>query len=190
MMLDLALHYAKCKECTDFTRYWNTLKQLHYDELVSSVLWIMIKHGGFSKTDFPSIAEYAPEHTELLLNDLAFGGYMGVKEVARRESGMEYNRQLLLKQKSQMQYKLYMLSWKLRSGYKYMFPSVQFMQNKYGVLKTAPWLLPFAWVYQIISFPIEKVSQGVLKRDIRRSEDDLNDVSKRRVDMFKKLGMI
>ena len=52
MMLDLALHYVKCKEHIDPTRYWNALKQLHYAELVGSVLWIMIKHGGFSETEF------------------------------------------------------------------------------------------------------------------------------------------
>lgn len=190
MMLDLALHYAKCKEHVDSARYWNTLKQLHYAELINSVLWIMIKHGGFVETDFPKLAEYVQEHVELLLCDLAYGGYMGVKESSRHESGMEYNRQLLLKQKSPLQYKMYMLGWKMRSGLKYMLPSVKFMQKQYSVLKKVPWLLPFAWAYQMISFPVVKIGQGVLKRDIRHSEDNLNESAKRRLEMFKQLGMI
>lgn len=190
MMIDLALHYAKRKEEADFTRYWNTLEQLHYDELVSSVLWIMIQHGGFSEADFPNIAECMPEHMELLLHDLELGGYMGARESARYESGMEYNRQLLLKHKSQLQYKVYMLGWKMRSGYKYMFPSAQFMRNQYRVLKKGAWLLPFVRLYQMASYPFEKIRQGVLKRDIRHSENDLNEVAKRRLEMFKQLRMI
>lgn len=190
MMIDLVLHYARRKEEIDFTRYWNTLEQLHYDELVSSVLWIMIQHGGFSEADFPNITACIPGHMELLLRDLELGGYMGVKESYRYEGSMEYNRQLLLKHKSRLQYSLYMLGWKMRSGYKYMFPSVKFMQNKYRVLKKASWLLPFVWLYQIVSYPIEKISQGVLKRDIRHGEDDLNEVAKRRLEMFKQLSMI
>ena len=71
-----------------------------------------------------------------------------------------------------------------------MFPSGKYMREKYAVLQKAPLLLPFAWLYQMISYPIEKISQGVLKRDIRHSEDDLNEVAKRRVEMFKQLGMI
>ena len=190
MMLDLALRYAKSEDTVDTDRYWTILKQLRYDELVSSVLWIMIKYGGFSETEFAGIVEYKPQYVDLLLEDLALGGYMGVKESFRYESGMEYNHQLLLKRKSPLQYKMYMLGWKMRSGLKYMFPSVKFMRKQYTVLNKAPWLLPFAWVYQMISFPIVKIQNGVLKRDILRNEFDLNDVSKRRVEMFKQLGMI
>lgn len=190
MMLDFTLHYAKNKDSIDDDRYWNMLRQLHYEELISSVLWIMIKHGGFSEADFLGISEYKSDCVNILLVDLALGGYMGVKESSRPESGMEFNRQLLLKQKNPLQYNMYMLGWKLRSGLKHMFPSAKFMRKQYSVLKKAPWLLPFAWVYQMISFPIEKISQGVLKRDIRHSEDDLNEIAKRRVEMFKQLGMI
>ena len=83
-----------------------------------------------------------------------------------------------------------MLGWKMRSGLKYMLPSVKFMQKQYSVLKKVPWLLPFAWAYQMISFPVVKIGQGVLKRDIRHSEDNLNESAKRRLEMFKQLGMI
>lgn len=190
MMFDLALHYASRKEDVDIARYWNILKQLHYDELVSSVLWIMIRHGGFCEADFPNIAECMTEHMELLLRDLELGGYMGARESSRYESGMEYNRQLLLKHKSQLQYKLYMLGWKMRSGYKNIFPSTEFMLDKYRILKKASWLLPFVRLYQMASYPIEKIRQGVFKRDIRHSEDDLNEAAKRRLEMFKQLSMI
>lgn len=83
-----------------------------------------------------------------------------------------------------------MLGWKMRSGYKYIFPSDQFMQNKYRVLKKVSWLLPFVRLYQMVSYPIKKIRQGVLQRDIRHSEDDLNEVAKRRLEMFKQLSMI
>jgi len=190
MMLDIALHYTQRHADIDFHRYWAIMNELHYADLVSSVLWIMSWSAGFDVSVFTGISAMNPEITELLLDDLKTGGYMGINEYdSRLESAMEYNRQLLIKRKSSLQYTVYMLCWKIRSGYKSMFLSAKCLRKRYSFLDKMPALFPCVWLYQVISFPVEKVRSGVLRRDIRQGEKGMDECSKRRLAMFKKLGM-
>lgn len=191
MMLDVALHYTKRRDDIDIDRYWSALHELHYADMLNTVLWILIEYGGFEVCLFPGIGVKDHEQISLLINDLVTGGYMGAKERAERyESGMEYNRQLLLKNKNQFQYGIYMLWWKMRSGCKYMFPTVEMMKKRHIIIKKLPILYPLALVYQVISFPIGKVRSGALKRDIHHDKFGTNELSKRRIEMFRKLGML
>ena len=90
------------------------MNRLRYAQLVNCALWTMILYGGFQAADFPGCAAEASEGVSLVLNDLLQGGYMGVKEMdARYISGMEYNRQLMLKSKSAMGYRMYMFRYTL-----------------------------------------------------------------------------
>ena len=59
-----------------------------------------------------------------------------------------------------------MLWWKVRTGAKYMFPSIKLLQREYRITQTYPATIPFAWVYHVIAFPIKKLQKGVLQRDI------------------------
>lgn len=191
MMIDVVLHYVKRQEDIDLERYWGIIEELHYTNLVYTVLRIMRQYAGFIECASLGIELTDQAHVELLLDDLVTGGYMGVKEQAiRLESGMEYNRQLFLKSKSSLQYKLYMLWWKVRSGFRFMFSSPKYLRKKYSCLEKLPMLFPFIWVYQMIVFPMNKIKSGVLKRDIRCNEHGTSDRLKKRIDMFKKLGML
>lgn len=191
MMLDIALYLVRYKQIIDTVRYWATLEKLYYDKLVSGVLWNMISFGGFSAEDFPGISEERQEQMVLVLSDLVQGGYMGAKQKSERlESGMEYNHQLMRKQKSALQYRVSMLGWKIKSGAKYMFPSVKMMQKLYPVLKKVPLLIPFLWFWQLISFPIKKIRSGALQRDVRSGNSSMTSVTEKRIAMFKELGML
>lgn len=191
MMLDVALHYMKQSKVIDTARFWSLMDELCYARLVSTVLMTMSQYAGFDERVFAGIRETNPECVDMLLDDLMLGGYMGVKEQdIRRESGMEYNRQLLLKDKSTLQYKVYMLWWKIRSGFKFMFPSAKFLKRKYSVLEEKPVLFPVLWLYQMIAFPVDKVKKGVLKRAIHRGDTAMNEEAKRRIELFRKLGML
>lgn len=191
MMLDIALHYAKRRDNIDFNRYWEALQKLHYAEVMNAVLWIMIEYGGFEEKQFKGIGPKEQKHIQLLINDLITGGYMGAKEQSERyECGMEYNRQLILKSKNQFEYGVYMLIWKIKSGLKYMFPTAKSMKKRNRSIERFPMLYPFLLVYHVISFPVKKIRSGALKRDIHYEKTGRNEVSKRRIDMFKKLGMI
>jgi len=191
MMLDVVLHYARRSKDIDATRYWKLMEELHYVSVVNAVFEIVSQHIGFAESVcWKTKVEYS-EPAKMLLYDLATGGYMGSKQQeARFESGMEYNRQLLLKEKSPLQYKTYMLWWKIRSGHKHMFPSVNYLYRKYKFLKQYPFFLPFVWVYQMVSYASAKWHAGVLKRDIRNDSTVMEVETRRRIDMFKHLGML
>lgn len=191
MMLDIGLYFANHKQRIDTVRYWTTLKNLRYDKLTSAILWTFIRWGRFSEEEFPGISEECPEQTSLILSDLLMGGYMGAKEKNERfESGMEYNRKLILKQKNVTQYRLRMIGWKIKSGTKYMFPSVKMLRKLYPITIRMPILMPFLWGWQVVSFPMKKIASGALKRDVRSEQSVISTVAKERVAMFEKLEML
>ena len=191
MMLDIALYFASHKQQIDDVRYWSILKKLHYDRLTNAILWNMVRFGAFSAADFPGLSEEHPEQMTLILVDLLKGGYMGVNEKTERlESGMEYNHQLIRKQKSALQYCLRMISWKIKSGAKYMFPSTKVLLKLYPITMRVKILLPFCWLWQVFSFPIKKIRAGVLQRDVRSENSIATAVTENRIAMFKKLEML
>lgn len=191
MMLDIALYFASNKQAIDTDRYWMTLKELHYNMLVNGILWSMIRYGGFSIDDFPSLSEENPEHVPLILSDLLNGGYMGVNEKNERlESGMEYNRQLIQKKNGTLRYRLCMVGWKIKSGTKYMFPRVKILQKLYPIATRKSFMIPLLWFWQMASYPVKKILSGALKRDVRSKKSPVTTVTEKRIAMFKKLEML
>lgn len=191
MMLDIALLFARHKDKIDAVRFWDIMNRLRYARLVNCVLWAMILYGGFQAADFPGCAAQAPEEISLVFDDLLQGGYMGVKETdTRYASGMEYNRQVLLKSKSALGYRLYMLRYKARSAAKYMFPARKTLEKLYPRAAQRPALLPFLFVYQMFAVPIKKVRSGALKRDIRPAFSKPSQTTQTRLEMFRKLDML
>ena len=191
MMLDIALYFVSYKQEIDAGRYWSILEKLNNAGLVNGILWNMIRSGGFQVQDFPGLSEEPLEQMTLILHDLLLGGYMGVKQKNERlESGMEYNRQLLRKQQSAIQYRLHMLDWKIKSGAKYMFPTVKMLLKLYPITREIPVLIPLLWIWQFVSFPIKKIRSGALKRDVRSENSAKTKVTEERIAMFKELGML
>lgn len=191
MMLDIALHFQQNKDTINAERFWRLMRQLNYSTFVSSMLQVLIDQDTFASADFPGLESVPAENVRLLLDDLAAGGYMGVKQKKERhESGMAYNRQMLLKKKSQGQYSLYMLWWKARTGAKYMFPSIKLLQREYRITQRHPVTIPFVWVYHMVAFPIKKIQKGVLQRDIHSGNEERTDIAQQRIEMFISLGMI
>jgi len=191
MMLDLALFYSKNKDSIDTVRYWKVMEKLHYDQLINCVFWNMISHGGFEQSDFPGLVSNVPAQQSAILEDLLQGGYLGVKEKELRyKSGMQYNRQMLLKEKSQWQYALFMVLWKLRSGLNAMFPSAHRIYKKYPCTKKNRLLLPFIWSYHVVSFPIKNRHKIALGRDIQWDVSMDDNVVQKRMELFGKLNML
>lgn len=190
MMLDTALHFSRFYQEIDVQRFWRVMRSLRCDGCVSVILWIMIRCGGFRAEDFPGIVEAAPESMDGILRDLETGGYMGAKAMQERhESGMEYYRRMLMKNKSTLQYWCYMLSWKVRSGSSNMFPSYQRLKAMYPCIEYNPCIAPAVWVFQMVLYPVSKIRTGVLRRDIRSERSVISSESEQRVALFEKLGM-
>lgn len=190
MMLDTALHFSRFYQEIDVQRFWCVMRSLRCDGCVSVILWIMIRCGGFRAEDFPGIVEAAPESMDGILRDLETGGYMGAKAMQERhESGMEYYRRMLMKNKSTLQYWCYMLSWKVRSGSSNMFPSYQRLKAMYPCIEYNPCIAPAVWMFQMVLYPVSKIRTGVLRRDIRSERSVISSESEQRVALFEKLGM-
>lgn len=191
MILDVALHFAKHRGEIDIDRYWSIICKLKFDMLMNNVFWIAVEYCGFSVHDFPGIAESKPTQIMDILSDLEAGGYMGVREMKERhESGMVYNRRLLLHSKSPIQYKAHMIAWKVRSGTKNMFPTYARLKQLYPCTEIIPIFAPVLWVYQMCSYPILKLRSGVLKQDILDDNNTIHELSKGRLELFEKLGML
>lgn len=190
MILDIALHFARYKDEIDIERYWNVIRKLKFDKLMNSILGIAIEYCGFSLEDFPGMIEGKTTLIEDILRDLEEGGYMGALEMKERhEAGMAYNRQLLLKSKNPIQYRMYMLTWKIRSGAKDMFPSYAHLKRLHPCVEKMPLLAPTLWIYQLFSYPVSKMKSGVLKREIQNDNSAIHELSKKRLQLFEKLEM-
>lgn len=167
------------------------MEKLHYDQLISCVLWNMISHGSFDQSDFPGLVSNIPVQKSAILEDLLQGGYMGVKEKeARHKSGMQYNRQMLLKEKSQWQYALFMILWKLRSGLNEMFPSAHELCKKYPCAAKNKLYFLFLWIYHVVSFPIKNRQKIVPGRDFQWDASVDNNIVQKRMKLFSELGML
>lgn len=191
MMLDLALFFSQHRDSIDSVHYWSIMEKLRYSGLVNCVFSNMIRYGGFDIKDFPGSVHYTPEKAQLILLDLLQGGYLGTREEEERhKSGMEYNRQLLLKEKSQWQYVMFMIQWKVKSGLNAMFPSVTKLRRKYPCAERHLLLIPFVWIYHVITFPIcnrHKIKPG---RDIQWNGQTGDSVVRMRMELFNQLGML
>lgn len=190
MLLDVALYFSHNSATIDHQRFWNVIDRLKYTKIVNGVFSLLVREGGFSSDDFPGM-KMEPEAAEALVKDLVFGGYMGINETSdRHTAAMIYNRKLALRGKSEIQYRLYMVFWKLRSATTYMFPSKQLLERMYPVVKRYPVLNPLYRTYQFVAFPIKKLRSGIVKQEIRSNDNASEVVANRRIELFKQLGML
>ena len=116
---------------------------------------------------------------------------MGVQEKeTRHEVGMEYSRRLMRKKQNALQYKVYMLRWKIRTAGKYMFMSYERLAVLYPWLKSARILYPVVWLYQIFAYPVSKIRSGIMKKEIRSDSAKMDEAAVERMTLFEMLGML
>ena len=191
MMLDVALYFKKYAGKIDAYRIWNTISNLHYDKLFNCILWVMIQYCGFNKTDFPGICSEVPEQVEIILNDLEEGGWMGYANKAEREEGWyEYNRQVLMKKKSKVQYLVYMFKWKIGLHIKAIFPTFNLLAEQYPCVRESKLLIPVAWLHRLIFRGSKAVKKGILTSYVVTNKNKVSAAGKDRVHMFRELKML
>ena len=188
MMLDIALYFSANRSQIDAARFWAVMDKLRYRKLVSCILWNMVQFGGFRSGDFPGLSACSPEPSLHILDDMLTAGYLGTKEkAARHESGMAYNRLIQLKNKSRMQYLLYMLNHKLRGSVRLMFPPVELLHKRYPVIRKYKILIPFVRVHHLFSYILRKLRKGLRKQE-RQSDKDW--IINKRIELFRSLDML
>ena len=189
MMLDMAVYFSRHKDEIDVARYWRVMNELRYAEFVNCVLWSIIETGCIDSAEFPGIGPKCSVKIQKLLYDLESSGHMGIKE-SWPEGSYEYNRQVLMQQKSLGQYRVYMLRMKIRDAYHQMFPDKEELCRLYPIIGRHRRLTIFARMHRLFAYPARKIASGELRKQLRSASTDMPDEAKRRVELFKALGMI
>lgn len=191
MMLDVALFFKKYTDRIDSHRFWATMDSLQYGKVAQSILWVMVRYCGIDASAIPGLHNECPEYTDMLIDDLEDGGWLGRNDQYTREEGWhEYNRQLLMAKRSKLQYLMYMLRWKSGMYCKALFPTRDALAKKYPYVNRSPLLIPVAWLHRLVFRGSKAVKNGALTSCIVTDEQKVSDVGKRRVALFRKLEMI
>lgn len=191
MMLDVALYFKQHAAQIDSERVWITINILHYGKLFNCILWAMIRYCGFKQEDFAGICDEAPEQVEEILSDLEEGEWMGCRDKSAREEGwQEYNRQVLLKQKSKWGYFLHMVWWKVGMFKTAILPPAHKLKQKFSYAQKHPILLPVAWLHRLIFRGSRAVKKGALVQGVVLNDEKLAASAKQRVALFEGLEML
>ena len=191
MMLDIAVYFSQNKDRIDAERFWAVMSDLNYTSLIKCILGCFIHYGGFQNEMFSDVETKNMRLENQLLTDIQIGGYLGVTEKdLRYKGGMEYNRRKILKEKSVLGYKAYMVYYRVRTGTKSMFPSYARLKEMYPCIGKVFLLALPIWVWQAVSFPIKRLSAGVLSRDILTENGMIPTEVKRRIELFEDLNML
>ena len=191
MMLDVALFFSHHAERIDSARFWKTMESLKYGTIAQSILWAMVCYCGIDQTSLPGLCGDCPESVEMILDDLESGGWLGkIDEKAREEGWYEYNRQLLMKNRSKAQYLLFMLHWKIGAYLKALFPSRKTLAIRYPCVQKSALLIPLVWLHRLIFRGSRAVKKGTLTNYIIADETKIGVSAQARVQMFKDLGMM
>lgn len=191
MMLDVALFFSHHAERIDSARFWKMMESLKYGTIAQSILWAMVRYCGIDATSIPGLCEACPEQVDMILDDLENGGWLGkIDEKAREEGWYEYNRQLLMKNRSKSQYLLFMLRWKTGAYLKALFPSRKTLAIRYPCVQKSVIVIPFVWVHRLIFRGSRAVKKGALTTYIVTDEKKIGASAQERVQMFKNLGMM
>ncbi|MBE6924640.1 MAG: hypothetical protein E7466_05335 [Ruminococcaceae bacterium] len=151
MMMDVALHFIKNKDSLDTDRFWSVIESLHYTPLMRGILWATITYCGLSAEDFPGLAPCPQEHIQRILSDIEEGGWLGHNDMEQRaQSGLDYNRELMLRQLSPWRYRIYLFKWRHGLSLRTFFPKREQLLPRYPWLQRHKWLLPAAWFHRLI----------------------------------------
>ena len=191
MMLDVSQFLKNHSHEVNIERFWNTMRGLKYDKCVNAILSAMVRYAGFQRADFLSHVEMDSNQIEEMMTDLEIGGSMGINDKTNREDGRHaYNRELILKNKSKTGYILYMLKWQSSSLIGSLFPRRVDLAKHYPYVMKKPWLIPYAWTHRLIFRGLKWVAKGDVFSNIVTDEKKLAASGKKRLEMFRRLGML
>lgn len=189
-LTDLAVYFAGNRETVDPERFWKTIDSLQYARLVNCALWAMVLHGGFSEADFPGLSKEPPAQLDQVLADLEKGGWLGFNNDVKVgiEGFNEYNRQMMLKNKKPWQYKLYMVLWTIHLPL--IFPKKEDLAKRYPYVMKYPFLIPFAWAHRLLFRGLRFLLRGKGSFRIAGEETPVSDDGRKRIELFRSLGMM
>lgn len=189
MMADVACFITAKKDKIDFERVRTVMEKLNYFDALLTVMRALQIYFGFDVSCFDGVESVDSQKVEMLLTDLETGGWLGKNNMGERKDGWrEYSRQIMIKRKGKISYWSYMFRWRGGLGAKSLFPPKSRLVVYYPCLNKFPWLLPFVWLHRILFKGFAKGKKT--KEEIIFNENDISAESKRRVEMFRFLGIL
>lgn len=192
MIADIALFLKYKSAEADTGLCAEYLKKTGYFYTMQVILGFAVKYFGFSKEDFPFEVSENEDDINMLADDLETGGFEGLKEEEERYGAVYYYRNKSALTESNGKKRIFkILSGNFLSVLHGIFLPVAEMQKIYPVLKKHRWLYPFCMVHRIITRGFSALTHKSFKNpELVLNEEKLSDESKKRVEMFRRFGLI
>lgn len=193
MILDIVLYISKNREHIDFGRFWSTMKHLKYDQLIHCILWASVNYFGFERESFPGLDALFVDSPKVqqVLDDLESGGFLGTQiRMESKVAWMEYNRQIIVKNKGKYGYTMYMLWCKIKSYLRTLFPTRKQLAEQYPYVLQKCWLIPYAWLHRFAFRGIRRLASGETTAWILNDKTQLSSTAEKRVQLFRELGFL
>ena len=193
MILDIVLYISKNREYVDFDRFWSIINRLKYDQLIHCILWASVNYLGFEQESFLGLdASFADSpKVEQVLSDLESGGFLGMQTKIESKAGwLEYNRQIIVKDKGKCGYTLYMIWCKIKSYLRTLFPTRKQLAKQYPYVLQKWWLVPYAWLHRFAFRGIRRLASGETTAWIVDDKTQLSSTAEKRVQLFRELGFL
>lgn len=189
MMLDIGMFIARYGDKINFQQYWSVLRTLSYDEMVSSVIWVLVRYCGFEESAFPGLASENPDHIQSLLSDLEQGGWLGKNYMDEgRESHMVYS--AYMQRKGAKNYSLSMARQRVSNGFRRVFPARVVLMKYIPEVAENSWLLPIAWCKHVLHGICVVTGKGAQRADNAKANREERKILRDRAALLKQLRMM
>lgn len=189
MLMDIAL-FAKANQSeVDMDRFWATMTSLHYEKLMHTVFWLAVTYLAVAAEDIPGLAAEKPMQVESLVEDLENGGWLELEVKEQEEGWYEYSRQVMLRERGLLSYRLYMLRWRFGDVWSVSRPGRAKLGAMFPWLATHSWLLPWAWLRYMLRKGLHFIKKGFFGR-VLTTKPEVNDKAKTRVQLFRELDIL
>jgi hypothetical protein len=189
LIMDIVLFASSNQIRIDTERYWSLMRQAHIGTLMEAIFTFANKHWSIDKQSLLNYNECNDELCDAILLDLFKGGAEGRLQQSERIKGWYiYYKEKILTGRDESQYSRLLFCNTILRHARNIFPGKQYLADKYHFIKNYPFLFPITWLYWLVTTGVRIIFHW--KKNSFYVEDELNQVAKDRMDMFKKLKMI
>jgi hypothetical protein len=192
LMLDTLLFYVQNQSEIDLERFWGVMERFQYEKLINTIWGAAIHYFAFPTEWYGYLTNASTEEDrKIVIDDLESGGYMGMEDaVDRHEARDRYDKAKYISMNGIRKYRFKMGLLKIMGYWSALFPNREYYRAHYPYTKKKPFLIPVAWLERIISrgfYRLKEVKTYSRKVFIA---GNLSDAGKKRIEMFKKLGIM
>lgn len=191
VIMDFSLFYVTNEDTINLNRFWQIAEQLNYEYFLKIILCISTKYFGIPIKHVTDCSDVKEGDIWDVLTDLEEGGWLGINDsVLRSEGGPLFNRLKLINNKGNIGFILYNFRQKMVMIIRSMFPSRKNMAARFPYVRRNILLVPVAWSHRLFTRGFSYIIQGKLISHTIKNENQLNDVAKDRVALFRQIKII